>query len=266
MQVAVASISIGEIALMPIGTVVEPETTILPTSATDKRLTWSTSDPEIATVDADGRITAVGAGTTDILAVAHNGLTATVTVQVFRPIEMITLSGPETLFTLEGYESGQIQVEFEPADATDRRLYFSSDNPDAVTVDENGNLTAVGTGTATITVRGDTLYGEGIQKSITVTAWQVENVLKLPTMVMEIEEEAFSGNETVNAVILGDRVSSIGSRAFADMTGLKMIAIPDSVQEIAGDAFENSQVILVCSEGSYAWNWAEEHEWTKNVR
>lgn len=41
-----------------------------------------------------------------------------------------------------------------------------------------------------------------------------------------------------------------------------MIVIPDGVQEIAGDALEGSPAVIICSRGSDAQIWAENHERT----
>lgn len=55
---------------------------ITPQHATDQKLTWTSSDPSVATVDANGKVTAVGDGTVTITAKASNGKTAAITITV----------------------------------------------------------------------------------------------------------------------------------------------------------------------------------------
>lgn len=55
---------------------------ITPTNATDKKVTWSSSDPKVATVDENGKVTAVGDGTVTITAKTGNGKTADFTITV----------------------------------------------------------------------------------------------------------------------------------------------------------------------------------------
>ena len=60
---------------------------ITPSNATDKKIKWSSSDPSIATVDENGKVTAVGNGTVTITAKTTNGKTATFTIVVDLEIE-----------------------------------------------------------------------------------------------------------------------------------------------------------------------------------
>ena len=55
---------------------------ITPQHATDQKLTWTSSDPSVATVDANGKVTAVGDGTVTITAKTSNGKTAAITITV----------------------------------------------------------------------------------------------------------------------------------------------------------------------------------------
>lgn len=82
--------------------------------------------------------------------------------------------------------------------------------------------------------------------------------VKLPASTFYVDDEAFVGNSTIQAVIAPDGLQVIGTRAFADCANLKCITLPDSVSHIAEDAFENTpDVVIFASVGSYAWQWAE---------
>lgn len=83
--------------------------------------------------------------------------------------------------------------------------------------------------------------------------------LVLPDNLTVIEAEAFEGS-SINSVKLQNKVTSIGSRAFADCGKLKQIYIPASVTSIAVDAFEGTRgLIIYCPAGSYAAGYAFEH-------
>ena len=123
---------------------------VTPEDATDA-VTWSSSDASVATVDQNGNVTAVGVGTATITATAGDcSATCEVTVTIpFIPVSGITLS--QNTASLFVDESMTLSAEVTPEDATDKTVTWSSSNVSVATVDQNGNVTAVGVGTATIT-------------------------------------------------------------------------------------------------------------------
>jgi uncharacterized protein YjdB len=81
----VASISLPATFAVHVGETLPLTATILPVTAVNQGVTWSTSDATIATVDSTGQVTGVAAGTATITAVTHDGgfvATSTVTVSV----------------------------------------------------------------------------------------------------------------------------------------------------------------------------------------
>ena len=83
------------------------------------------------------------------------------------------------------------------------------------------------------------------------------SILNMPRGLLRIEDEAFTGG-TFTHVYLGESVQSIGSRAFADCSGLQLADIPSSVTFIADDAFSSSPgVTIQGEEGSEAQAFAE---------
>ncbi|OUN45566.1 hypothetical protein B5G26_00630 [Anaerotignum lactatifermentans] len=125
--------------------------TVAPTNATNKDVTWSSSNPEVATVEG-GKVTAVSEGTATITAKAGEQ-TATCTVTVTKAdvaVESVTLN-PTTL-TLEKGGTGTLTATVAPENATNNTVTWSSSNPEVATV-EGGKVTAVSEGTATITAK-----------------------------------------------------------------------------------------------------------------
>ncbi|MBR4501845.1 MAG: leucine-rich repeat protein [Clostridia bacterium] len=99
--------------------------------------------------------------------------------------------------------------------------------------------------------------------SLNVSVQVVEAVLDTPTFVLpdfltSIEEEAFCGF-TAEVVLIPGRVTDIGARAFADAPALRQIYIPSNVTSIAGNAFENDNVMIFGQPGTYAESYAADH-------
>jgi transglutaminase/protease-like cytokinesis protein 3 len=125
--------------------------TVKPDDATDKTVEWSTSDAEVATVEA-GVVTAVKEGTATITAKAGEK-TATCTVTVKKKViavESVELDKTELELT-EG-ESQTLVATVKPDDATDKTVEWSTSDAEVATV-EAGVVTAVKEGTATITAK-----------------------------------------------------------------------------------------------------------------
>ncbi len=127
---------------------------ILPVDTTDSpSYSYSSSNEEIATVDANGKITAVGAGTATITVTATAGTNIkTATVSVTVKVNANTVIVDETLQLQKG-ENDKLTVKVLPEDTTETyTIEYSSNKEEVATVDANGKITAVSVGTATITV------------------------------------------------------------------------------------------------------------------
>lgn len=166
--------------------------TVKPSYADNKNLTWKSSDEKVATVDENGKVTAVANGTAVITATSADGKhSASVTVTVNIPVptatptptatpaptetpeptatpapeqKKLTVKANKTTLTKIG-DSLQITAKVEPADS-DVKLIWKSSNEKVAIVDANGKVTAAGTGTAKITV---TTEDGSLKESVTVT-------------------------------------------------------------------------------------------------
>ncbi|MBR3356335.1 MAG: Ig-like domain-containing protein [Solobacterium sp.] len=116
--------------------------TVLPNNALDKTYIWKSEDESIAKVDEDGTVTAVKSGTTVIRAEANDGHSfGTCTVTVVTTVTGIKLE--QEAMTLRVGTSETLQVSVLPEDADNKNVTWSSSDPSAVTVDQNGRVTAV---------------------------------------------------------------------------------------------------------------------------
>ena len=123
--------------------------TVLPEDASVKTVTWTSENPDVAKVDDDGNVTAVGGGSAIITAQAGD-FTATCTVTVTVPVSSVTLD-KTTLALTEG-ETDQLTATVNPEDATNQGVSWRSSDTDVATVTNSGLVTAIGEGTATVTV------------------------------------------------------------------------------------------------------------------
>ena len=130
--------------------------TVLPEYADDKTILWSCNNEMVATVDENGIVTAVGEGDAIIQATAADGsghlATCRVTVTSV-PVTSINLN--QDRLTIEQGLTAQLSATVLPEDADKLTVTWESDNENVVKVDENGLVTAVGGGDASITAWAD---------------------------------------------------------------------------------------------------------------
>ena len=189
-------------------------------------LIWTSSDETVATVDENGVITAVKAGTAVITVKAIEGEneftdTCTVTVKEI-PLNSITINMPD--FELGIGETQQLGIFIEPEDTTDDlNLEWSSSNPEIVSVDEKGLVTAISEGIATITVKsGDK------ESSVTVTS----KIIPITSISLEGTDTKALVGSPINV-----RITVLPTNATYDIEDLKIIS-------------SNSDVITVNKDGT----------------
>lgn len=166
-EIAVTKVTLSETtATMTIGGELELTATIEPKNATDQRLTWSSSDTGVATVDSNGKVTAKAAGTATITATAASGITAACEITVSdEVIEVTAVTLDKTEATIKVGKSLQLTATIEPSGATDQKLEWTSSDSDIAIVTD-GRVTGVAPGEVTITVK--TTNGKTATCTITV--------------------------------------------------------------------------------------------------
>ena len=153
-EVPLTSISIKTETSIQFGQTEKLEVTYNPVDTTaDKTIAWESADEAIAKVSTDGTIEGVGVGETTITATASNGQKVTCKVTVL-PVELNSISITEQNIILNKGENETLTVTYNPENTTeDKTVTWESSNEDAVTVSEDGVITAVGAGNATITAK-----------------------------------------------------------------------------------------------------------------
>ena len=134
-------VSVGKTLSLPL--------TALPEGANES-YTWVSSDETIATVGADGTVTAVAPGSATITVTGVKA-TASCTVTVTVPAEKVVLSHSE--LNLKVGNTQLLAAVVMPENATDKQVTWESSDTAIVTVGADGTVTAVAPGSATVTVR-----------------------------------------------------------------------------------------------------------------
>jgi len=126
--------------------------TVSPAMASDKSVTWSSDNSAVATVDNTGLVTAVPPGSAMItVTTTDGGFTAHCDVTVAR-ISVTSVTLDKSTMALVAGTTGTLTATVAPSNATDPSITWSSSDNTVATVSATGVVTAVGTGSATITV------------------------------------------------------------------------------------------------------------------
>lgn len=153
-DIPVEGISLSRSTLdLTVGNSFDLTASITPSNATNKAVTWSSSDSSIASVDSSGRVTAKanGIATINVKSAANASISDTCTVTVTTPTSGVTVT-PESV-SLNTGQTHQLTATVSPATASNKSVTWSTSRGNVATVNSSGLVTAVGNGTATITAR-----------------------------------------------------------------------------------------------------------------
>ena len=130
------------------------EATVSPADATDVKASYASTDEAVATVDKDGRVQVLQPGECDIITTlmqdGEKVTEKTTHVKAFYEVESITLDSNEGKLTVGNSHTIKATVAPEEV-AAETTIEWSSSNEKVATVDENGKVTAIAAGEATIT-------------------------------------------------------------------------------------------------------------------
>ena len=148
------------VAELTIGNSKQLTAAISPTNATNKGVTWSSSNTNVASVSSSGVVVAKGEGTATITVKTDDGgYTAACTIRVSKPSPSVVAVTGVKLSAI-GIElpvggSKRLSATITPSNATNKDVTWSSDNTSVAAVNASGLITAKDEGTATVTVRTD---------------------------------------------------------------------------------------------------------------
>ena len=272
--------------------------TVSPEDASDPSLVWSSSNPDVATVDENGVVTWLYRGSVVITVKAGDGSGAASEYGLSWdgiPAQAIELA-------LDPDCSQKLAWTFTPANTTVREVSFQVNNPSALEVTDQGYLHFLQEGSCEVrvvatdgsgvksnvlTVSGSPEHPhvftdtpaarpakDGVNgligprtcavcgETVAETVIPADRSLTLPAALTELDDEAFAGMAAAQ-VWIPDGVTHIGKSAFQGCEGLLLARVPSSVTEIDDSAFDGCpNVILVGASGSAAESFAESHKLT----
>jgi len=206
------SVSLSQNSMrLDVGTTGTLTATILPNNATNKNVTWSSSNNNVATVSGNGlnaTVTAVAAGNAVITVRTEDGgkeYICTVTVTPIPvPVESVSIEQNSMMLVIG--DAGSLTATIVPGDATTKNVMWSSSNSNVATVTGyglNATVTAVTAGNAVITVRTED-GGKESTCSVTVATVPVPTPSELirnqssePTRERELVSWGFKGSEYI---------------------------------------------------------------------
>jgi len=261
-------------------------------------VTWSSNNPKVAIISADGVVTGINEGTVKITGKTHNGKKATRKLKIIpgtEPVTGVALSMHR--ITLPEGEPYLLAAQIQPRNARDRSVTWTSSDPSVATV-SNGIVKAVGVGEALITAiaNGNETCTDVCSVRVTEGAGgDVEIVgeaspdgdfdyvlsdgeciitgykgpggsVVVPSMiegmpVTGIADEAFIDAAGITGLVIPEGVVAIGEKAFA-RSGLTEITLPFTLTDIARNAFDGCKIGAAHAPwGSKAFDYCRTNGW-----
>lgn len=215
-KVSRVSLNKNDLALTSKGQSYQLSASVAPSNASNKSVKWTSGNPKVATVSSSGKVTAVANGNTTITATAADGSgkkdICAVTVNIPKPadptptptpsvvkVSSVSLNPSSLSLTKKG-QTARLSATVSPSNATNKSINWSSSNSNVATVN-NGVVTAVGNGSATITATA--ADGSGKRASCSVT-------VNIPTTPSNVETVNIAGGQgTICALGPNDVTSGI---------------------------------------------------------
>ncbi len=160
--------------------------TVSPSSASNKSVTYASSNEGVATVDKRGSVKAIAPGTCVITALSASNpeIIATCQITVIQPVAKMTLdAGSATLYV---GQTLPLMVGYAPENASIKAATFKSSSQKYATVDASGIVTGVARGKVTITATAADGSGTKVSKSVNVLQQPLEVVLKTPPTQLSV--------------------------------------------------------------------------------
>ena len=233
--VAVTSVSLNKSSIeLAVGDTKTLTKTISPSNATISNVEWTSSDPNVVAVSANGRIRGISAGKATITVTTDDGAkTDTCTVTVSGEVSEVSVTGvslDKAAVELTEGDTTTLTATVTPDNATNTDVTWSSNNPSVATVDAEGKVTAVAAGNAIITVKTED-EEKTATCAVTVTAktTEIENFVdRLYTNLL---------NQSVNATEKASYVNSLSAKTTTAAEVVAEFALSDSIAKISNEEF-----------------------------
>ncbi len=218
--------------------------TVAPKDAANKKVSWKSDKPEIATVDADGKVTAVAAGEATITVTTEDGgKTATCKVTVKAATVAVTgvTLNKATLSLIAG-ASETLTATVAPADATNKNVAWTSSDATVATVDANGKVTGVKAGEAIITVTTED-GGKTATCRVTVSDREIKvTEITLAALAIYVGE-----SKAITATVKPDDATN---KALTWKSSDETVATVDATGKVTGKKIGTATITATARDGS----------------
>lgn len=222
-KVPVTSVKINSPATqLDINKTMQLSVTVLPADATNKSVAWTSSAPSVATVSDDGLVKPVAEGSVKITATSKDDSTKKdeCTITVVDPsnikVESITLS-PDKTQTIEVNSSIVITASVLPVNAANKKLQWTSSNPEAVSIADNDDGSVVVTGNKVggdATITATATDGSSVSSSVRVSV--IAEKIKVTGI-----EILYNGSTNIPTTITYNEEIELTARVYPDNATVK---------------------------------------------
>ena len=229
--------------------------TVKPDNADNRKVTWSSDKTEVATVDGDGKVTAVKAGEAVVTVTTEDG-GKTASCKVTVKAKVVPVTGVDVKpwsVTIGVNGTTKLTCTVAPSNATNRNVRWESDNPSVATVDSDGNVRAVSAGVAKVSAVTE---DGGFRSGCTVTVKEFSSGFEVGGLFYKTAEGysmdfvevtgnpgggKYSGDVVVPGTVEYDgityTVKGVGNWAFEGCGDLRKVTISEGISKIGAYAF-----------------------------
>ena len=195
--------------------------TIIPANATDKTVTYSSSDNSKVSVDQLGNIRALEEGDVLITITCSNGVSTDCQVVVSEVSEVVAVTGMSLNKTNVNMHTGDtltLKATISPANATNKSVKWESSAPTVASIDNNGLVTALSDGSATITCTS--VSNASVSANCTIGITTIKSLTSVTNgLVHSYDLTALNGSSTAVEDLTGDVVLTMDG--FSDVASAK---------------------------------------------
>lgn len=213
--------------------------TVKPTNATNKNITWKSSNTSVAIVNSKGEVTARKGGTAVITATV-DGVSANATIYVNSVISVSNIVINKSFLDLEVGDTYMLKATIYPTNATNKNVTWRSSNTSVATVSSSGKVTAKNTGKALISATAD-----GFTTSIWV--YVENNSSNLTYCKQKTETDYFINIEEKNKYSNNSYTLEYYDKNMKNATVINAGYLYDSQYDSIRSYFNNPQVTMVAS-------------------
>ncbi|MBR7086219.1 MAG: Ig-like domain-containing protein [Prevotella sp.] len=248
----VSSISLNKTTLSLVtGNTFQLQATVSPSDAGNKKVTWKSSNPNVATVSSSGLVTAVASGSCTITATAADGSNVSASCAItVTPKKVSSISLNKTNLSLTAGDAFQLQATVSPSDAGNKNVMWKSSNPNVATVSSSGLVTAVASGSCTITATAADGSNVSASCTLTVSPKLITKITISPSECSLKENEQIQISATVTPFDATNKKlnwhSSNGQIATVNSNGL-VTAVKAGTCNITAASTDGSNVVATCA-------------------